>query len=102
MEFGNQIKMLRTTFKMSQEELANQLHVSRQAVQKWEAGSATPDIYTLIEISKFFGVPIDYLVLNRDGRMMSDIMNNRQIIKPQYSSIPYWESYSSNLTEESL
>lgn len=100
MEFGNQIKMLRTTFKMSQEELANQLHVSRQAVQKWEAGSATPDIYTLIEISKFFGVPIDYLVLNRDGRMMSDIMNNRQIIKPQYSSIPYWESYSSNLTEE--
>ena len=62
MEFGNQIKMLRTNFKMSQEELANRFNVSRQAVQKWEAGITAPDIHTLIEISKFFGVPIDYLV----------------------------------------
>lgn len=100
MKFGSQIKMLRTGFKMSQEELANQLHVSRQAVQKWEAGTTAPDIYTLIKISKFFGVPLDYLVLNRDKRMMADIPNSRQIIKPQYSSIHNWESYSSALTDE--
>lgn len=100
MEFGNQIKMLRTNFKMSQEELANRFNVSRQAVQKWEAGITAPDIHTLIEISKFFGVPIDYLVLNRDKRMMSDILNSGQSIKPQYSNIPDWESYYSSLTDE--
>ena len=50
---------------MSQEELAEQLGVSRQAVSRWEVGSALPDASNILHLSKLFGVSADYL-LNDD------------------------------------
>ena len=50
---------------MSQEELAEQLGVSRQAVSRWEVGSALPDASNILQLSKLFGVSADYL-LNDD------------------------------------
>ena len=50
---------------MSQEELAEQLDVSRQAVSRWEVGSALPDASNILQLSKLFGVSADYL-LNDD------------------------------------
>lgn len=49
----------------SQEELAEQLRVSRQAVSRWETGSAQPDASNVLQLSKLFGVSTDYL-LNDD------------------------------------
>lgn len=46
----------------SQEELADKLHVTRQAVSKWEGASATPDLQRILEMSNLFGVSVDYLV----------------------------------------
>ena len=46
---------------LSQEELAERLGVSRQAVSKWESGSATPDVDRLLALSKFYGVTMDDL-----------------------------------------
>ena len=46
----------------SQEELANQLGVSRQAVSKWESAGAIPDLQRILQISKVFGVSTDYLI----------------------------------------
>ena len=56
------ISALRKKHHLSQEQLAGVLGVSRQAVQKWEAGTANPDVSNLIAISEFFGVTLDRLV----------------------------------------
>ncbi|MBO7176014.1 MAG: helix-turn-helix transcriptional regulator, partial [Clostridia bacterium] len=46
----------------SQEELAEQLGVSRQSVSKWESGMSVPDLNKIIAMSELFGVSTDYLV----------------------------------------
>lgn len=46
----------------SQEELANKLGVTRQAVSKWEGAQTTPDLQRILEMSKLFGVTVDYLI----------------------------------------
>jgi len=47
---------------LSQEEFAEKIHISRQAVSKWERGEAYPDTENLIEIASFYGVTLDELV----------------------------------------
>ncbi|MBO4406211.1 MAG: helix-turn-helix transcriptional regulator, partial [Clostridia bacterium] len=53
---------LRKRSGLSQEELAEKLDVSRQAVSKWELGTAKPDLERLAAISRFYGVPADALL----------------------------------------
>ena len=57
------IHKLRTGAKLSQEQFAALFHVSRQSVQKWESGLVTPELSKVIEISKYFGVSLDALIL---------------------------------------
>ena len=56
------IKMLREKFGLSQDQLANKLNISSQAVSKWETGKSCPSIEILIELSKIFYVSIDALI----------------------------------------
>ena len=53
---------MRTQHRMSQEEVASQLHVSRQAVSKWETGKGAPDTTTLITLADVYDVSLDELV----------------------------------------
>ena len=46
----------------SQEELAEKLSVSRQAVSKWESAQSIPDLQRVIQLSEIFGVSTDYLL----------------------------------------
>lgn len=62
MEFYEKLKKLRKESGMSQEELADQLNVSRQAVSKWESGQGYPETDKLIQIGSTFGVTLDYLL----------------------------------------
>lgn len=62
MKFSEKLYKLRTDAGYSQEDLANRLEVSRQAVSKWEMGVALPETNKLVDIAKFFGVSIDYLL----------------------------------------
>lgn len=62
MNFEDKLKMLRKESNLTQEELADKLCVSRQAITKWESGEGLPDIDNLKEISKVFNVSIDELV----------------------------------------
>ncbi len=62
MELGGRILELRKKAGMSQEELADRLGVSRQAVGKWENGAAMPDITNLVELSRVFGVKLGELL----------------------------------------
>ena len=62
MNIGERIQALRKARGLSQEELATQIGVSRQAVSKWEAGQSQPDLDKVLALSDFFGVTTDYLL----------------------------------------
>lgn len=62
MKFTEKLQLLRKENKYSQEYLAEACGVSRQAVSKWEAGSAYPEMDKIICISKIFGVSTDFLL----------------------------------------
>lgn len=61
MSVGNEIKSLRLKKGLSQSELADYLHVTAQAVSKWESNTSYPDISQLPAIASYFGVTIDEL-----------------------------------------
>ena len=62
MRFGEALAKRRKEANLSQEQLAEKLHVSRQAVSKWESDRSTPDIYTIQSICDVFGVSVDTLL----------------------------------------
>ena len=64
MTIGTKIADCRKRAGMSQEKLANELNISRQAVSRWETGEAVPDTEKVILLSKLFHVTTDYLLLD--------------------------------------
>lgn len=62
MNFPEKLQKLRKERGWSQEELANRITVSRQAVSKWELGTAVPDTDNIVQLSELFGVTTDYLI----------------------------------------
>ena len=72
MKLSDKIIDLRKSKAMTQEDLAERLNVSRQAVSRWESGSVMPDAGNILQLSKLFGVTTDYL-LHDDYRSDNDI-----------------------------
>lgn len=72
MKLSEKILTLRKKCGWSQEELAERLDVSRQAVSRWESGTALPDANNILLLSKLFGVTTDYL-LNDDYQSDNDL-----------------------------
>ena len=62
MNIADRIQYLRKRKGLSQEELAEKVGVSRQAVSKWESEQSTPDIEKIIVMSEFFEVTTDYIL----------------------------------------
>lgn len=60
----NNLKLYRTQNGLTQEQLAEKIGVSRQAVAKWEKGETLPDIDNIIALADLYGVTIDSLVRN--------------------------------------
>ena len=60
------IKLLRTEKGINQEQLAEQLHVTRQAVSNWETGKTQPDIETLTQLAEYFGVSVEQLIYGKE------------------------------------
>ena len=67
MTFAEKLKSIRKQAGMSQEQLAQKLGVSRQAVTKWETDAGIPDIENIMAISALFGISIDELLSNERG-----------------------------------
>lgn len=70
MELQEKLNILRKQHKLTQMELANELEVTRQAVSKWEQGTAFPSTENLIQLGKLYGVSIEVLTtpeLTLDG-----------------------------------
>ena len=66
MEFGEKIKVLRNQNKLTQEQLAEKLYVSRTAVSKWESGKGYPNIDSLKDIARLFDVTVDDLLSSEE------------------------------------
>lgn len=64
MSLNEKIFQLRKSNGMSQEHLAENINVSRQAISKWEVGESNPDIDKIVMLSKIFNVSTDYLLVD--------------------------------------
>ena len=71
MNIGNNIAALRKEKGITQEELANILGVSAQAVSKWENNSSCPDVALLSDIADYFGVTVDALLRASEDEITS-------------------------------
>ena len=67
MNFSEKLIRLRKREGISQEELASYLEVSRQAVSRWEQGTALPDAGNLLKLRQRFGVSVDWLLEDAQG-----------------------------------
>ena len=67
LQIANRLLQLRKERGLSQEELADQLGISRQAVSKWERAEASPDTDNLICLAKLYNVSLDYLLQTEDS-----------------------------------
>ena len=66
MTLGQKLKEIRKKFGLSQEQLAEIINVSRQAITKWETDAGLPDTENLKELSRIFEISIDYLLDNNN------------------------------------
>ena len=62
MTFGEKLLNLRRAWNWTQEELAEKIGVTRQALSKWEVNAALPDTKNVVALAKLFGVTADYLL----------------------------------------
>lgn len=88
MTIADRIQSLRKSKGMSQEELADAVGVSRQAVSKWESEQATPDLDKVVIMSEVFEVTTDYLLKgiepakDNDHKTMADVIDQK-ILTPK-------------------
>lgn len=72
----------------SQEDLGAQMNVSRQAVSRWESGSAVPEVEKLEDLSKLFGVSVGYL-LETEDEIPAAVKSIEPVKKPKWQWILY-------------
>ena len=75
MKFNEKLIELRKAKGLSQEELGNELGVSRQTISKWELGQSYPDFQKLVLLSDFFNISLDKLIKDID---LDDVRENNQ------------------------
>ena len=85
MQIGNVIKTLRKQHNMTQDELAEKLNVSSQAVSKWENGRNMPDITLLVDIADCFNMTVDELL--KGLKAPSQINLHRYVTSPEFQSL---------------
>ena len=89
MNVSEKIRTLRKSKGMSQEELAGQVNISRQAVSRWENGTALPDADNIVQLSKLFGVTTDYLLMDsyESDEDSPKIKENNKILHANLTSL---------------
>jgi len=73
MEIGKQIRKYRTELKLSQDDLADKVYVTRQTISNWENDRNYPDIRSLVLLSNVFGISLDILVKGVLEQMKEEI-----------------------------
>ena len=100
MSFSENLRVLRQEKNISQEQLADMLNVSRQAVSKWEQDSGYPETEKLIQIARKLDVSLDSLLL--DKQLVSESDSERKgdiIISPADRKIAIQYNSGKNMSE---
>lgn len=84
MTLGQKLKEIRKRFGLSQEQLALIMNVSRQAITKWENDVGLPDVTNLQELSKVFGITVDYLL--NDENNLPALSMRKELDKEKYKN----------------
>ena len=84
MTFSEKISALRKQKGWSQEELAEKLMVTRQAVSKWESAQSMPDLDKLVQLSEALGVSTDYLLKDEQAQSTPVPATAEQTVKPRH------------------
>lgn len=84
---GKKISELRKQRKMTQDELAEKMGVSAQAVSKWENDLSIPDLPILMELSDFFGVTLDDLVKDKKETVKIVPEENRKPLEQMFLKV---------------
>lgn len=84
MTLGQKLKEIRKRFGLSQEQLAEIMNVSRQAITKWENDGGLPDVTNLQELSRVFGITVDYLL--KDENQLPLLVMRKQLDKDKYEN----------------
>ena len=102
MDIANRIQQLRKEKGISQEQLANDIGVSRQAVSKWESQQNLPDLDKVVTLSKYFQVSTDYLLMgkedcNKQGANLTVskilyIMSTAFILLGVFAAFSFWHT----------
>lgn len=79
MQIGDKLRQLRNQHDLTQQELADTLHLSRKTISGWETGRSYPDINSLIQISELFHVPTDDLL--KDNHMLKHYAEQTKLNK---------------------
>ena len=88
MDIGLQIKKFREQQKISQEELALKIFVSRQTISNWETNKSCPDVKSLITLSNIFNVSLDNFI-KEDIKEMREIVEKTTIKKFNVISVVF-------------
>ncbi|PFG84579.1 helix-turn-helix domain-containing protein [Lactococcus lactis] len=75
MDFNNQLKRIRESNGLTQEQLSKILNVSRQSISSWEVGRNFPDLEMIVIISKEFNISLDQLIMgdkNMEKKLIED------------------------------
>lgn len=85
MPFSDNLYRLRKKANLSQENVSEALHVTRQAVSKWESGQSLPDVETCIKLCEILQVSPNRLLLGENDNLGSDPKNERITEKSGYT-----------------
>lgn len=80
MDIGKKLKSSRMNSKLSQEEVAEKLNITRQTLSNWENNKSYPDILYVLELSELYNISLDDLIKN-DKDMFEYIKENASLIK---------------------
>lgn len=91
MIFADKIVQLRKKNGWSQEELAEKMNVSRQAVSKWESAQTVPELEKILQLSALFGVTTDYLL--KDGLETEEYVQGGEASNVKHISLSQAQEY---------
>lgn len=93
MNFGKRIARLRASKKLTQEQLAKKVGITRTALAKYENNTREPDFETMSKFADFFGVSIDYLVLGENPEKSQKI-DLKQLLEERRTA--HWDGVPLN------
>ncbi|MEK4951914.1 helix-turn-helix transcriptional regulator [Bacillus sp. FSL W8-1127] len=92
--FPQRLKSLRLSKKLSQQDMANLLGITRQAYGRYESGQSEPDIENLRKLAKFFDVSIDYLLDGQEYKKVVVAGEEILLSEKEYRTFQEMKKYS--------